>query len=375
MSEHNDAERTEEATPKRRLDAKEKGQVPRSREAGSSALLVVTAIWCMASGPALMGDLHALMHDGLSNLDNAMLDTASMYEVTIGTVLRALFLLLPFLLLALLTALATPLLTGGWSFYPGALAPDINRLNPLTGLGRVFSMKGLLELVKSLCKFLLITIVTLTVIWLGLPDLLQLDRLPGMSGISQAGDILVSAFIWTSVATLLLVTIDVPFVLWDHSRKLRMTMQELRDEHRTTEGKPEVKGRVRRLRQEYARARMITRVPEADVVITNPEHYATALRYQREKDAAPVVIAKGTDHVAAMIRQRARESNVPVVEIPALARAIYHSTKLDQPIPAGLFVTVARVLAYVYQLKNVSHIRPIYPPTEADIEIPPELRV
>ena len=259
---------------------------------------------------------------------------------------------LPLLALTVVIALAGPLLLSGWTFSTDQISMKFSRLNPITGFGRMFSWRGLLELFKALIKFAFILTVAVIVLWNEVDSVLGLGSESLHSAASHAAHLAAWTFLLLSCALVVLPLIDVPFQLWDHTRQLRMTHQEIRDENKLSEGSPEVKARIRQLQRDVARRRMMKAVPQADVIVTNPTHYSVALRYDQGKARAPVVVAKGMDLIALHIRTVAAEHQVPVIEAPPLARALYYSTKLDKEIPMGLYLAVAKLLAYVYQLKH-----------------------
>jgi flagellar biosynthesis protein FlhB len=325
----------------------------------------------------MVNDMMGLMKTGLLG-KNDLFNNDSLLLITLASnLVNAFWVFVPFFLLLCVVSVFSSIAVGGWSFNLSAFTPDFSRLNPFAGIARMFSYRALTDLIKSLIKFVLIISVSLLVVWNYLPQILALDSEYVVYGINHGGDILLSSFIWSAASLILVAMIDVPYQLWSHSQKLRMTKQEVKDEYKESEGKPEVRARIRRLRQEYARSRMLTMLKNADVVITNPSHYAVALRYQQDKDTTPVVVAKGVELIASQIRQRALLEGIPIVQIPTLARSIYHSTRLNQKIPSGLYLAVAKVLAYVYRLKlsEPGKNSGLKPPSENDIYIPPELRV
>jgi flagellar biosynthetic protein FlhB len=232
------------------------------------------------------------------------------------------------------------------------LAFKPEKLNPVKGLSRIFGWRGILEMLKGLAKFALVAVVALMLLNNMGDRFLGLGTEPLEQGMSHAADLLTLAFLILSSVLILVAAIDVPFQLWDHQRQLKMTMQEIKEEHKQTEGNPEMKGRQRQMQREMSQRRMMEDVPKADVVVTNPTHYAVALRYDTTQAGAPVVVAKGTELLAAKIRSLAVEHDVPVLAAPPLARALYFSTELGEAIPEGLYRAVAQVLAYVYQLKQ-----------------------
>jgi flagellar biosynthesis protein FlhB len=352
-------EKTEEATPKRLEEARNKGQVPRSRELTTMAMLFMAAVSMMVMGKSMVEQLSDVMRLGLSIERTKVFDPWAVIEIFGAAVTQGLLLITPFLLVMVVTAFAAPVALGGWSFSTEALAFKTEKLNPLKGLKRIFAVRGLVELLKALAKFLLIGGVGAILLSHYLPELMALGRESVSSGMAHAGYILMKSFIVLSASLLLIAAIDVPFQLWDHSKNMKMTRQEVKDEHKNTEGKPEVKSRVRQMQREIAQRRMMEEVPNADVVITNPTHYAVALRYDAEKMGAPVVVAKGVELVASHIRTVATAHKVPLFEAPPLARALYYSTEIEHEVPAGLYLAVAQILAYVFQLKASARGGPV----------------
>lgn len=350
MAESDGQERTEEATPKRQQEAKEKGQVPRSRELSTVAALLAAASALMFMGDSMVRQLATQMRLGLSPSREMIFDTEALPARFLAAVVQALWTLMPFFALMVVVAIAASAILGGWAFT--AISFKWEKLDPVKGLGRVFGWRGLLEMLKGMAKFLLVALVALLLLRTLAGQFLGLGSEPLAQGIAHVGSLLTLAFLLLSATLLVVVLIDVPFQLWDHRRQLRMTKQEVRDEFKQTEGSPEVKGRIRRMQMEIAQRRMMAEVPKADVVITNPNHYAVALRYDQGGGGAPVLVAKGTELIALKIRSIAEEHDVPVLRAPPLTRALYHSTELDEAIPIGLYRAVAMVLAYVYHLRQ-----------------------
>lgn len=344
-------ERTEQATPKRLREAREKGQIPRSRELNTMAVLLAASGGLLTLGPGLGQGMYDLVRNGLV-LDRSMVtNPAMMYPVMVDTIRQALWLLTPMLLLLVLAALVASVVLGGVNFSAQALSFRWDRLDPVKGLGRVFSLNGLMELAKALVKFLLVASVAVLLLWYDAPRLVGLSGQALLPAMVHAGSMIGWGFLLLSATLVLIAAVDAPFQLWQHAKQLRMTRQEVRDENKETEGQPEIKGRQRALQREIARRRMMEEVPQADVVVTNPTHFAVALRYDQEGAGAPKVVAKGTELVAARIRELAADNGVPVHSAPPLARALYTHTRLGEEIPAALYVAVAQLLAYVYQLK------------------------
>jgi flagellar biosynthetic protein FlhB len=368
------ADRTERATPKRLQEARDKGQVARSRELTTMAVLLAAAGGLFMTGDRMVGGIVEVMRDDFQASRADIMD-ANVMTLKLGQAIGdAVMALAPFLALVTLAALLAPLALGGWSFSAKAFAFKWDKLDPVKGLGRVFSVRGLVELAKALAKFAIVLAVALAFLWNHVGELLSLGGEGVESGLAHAAALLRWAFLFMSAAMIVIAAVDAPFQLWDYQRQLRMTRQEVRDEYRETDGSPEVKRRVREVRNELARRRMMEAVPRADVIITNPTHYAVALRYEQSRMAAPVVVAKGKDLVAQQIRNLGVVHRVPIVSAPPLARALYHSTRLQQQIPSGLFLAVAQVLAYAYQLRRQPHRRRGRSSFD-DLPIPDDLRV
>ncbi|MNE08425.1 Flagellar biosynthetic protein FlhB [compost metagenome] len=280
----------------------------------------------------------------------------------------------PVLLVLLIAAIIGPVSLGGFLFSSSSLAPKFSRMNPLSGIKRMFSVNALSELLKALAKFFMILIVALTVLSADRDDLLAIANEPLEQAIIHSVQVVGWSALWMAAGLLIIAAVDVPIQLWQAHKKLLMTKQEVRDEYKDSEGKPEVKQRIRQLQREASQRRMMAAIPEADVIITNPTHYAVALKYDPEKGAAPLLLAKGADFIALKIREIANEHKIQVLESPALARSIYYSTELEEEIPAGLYLAVAQVLAYVYQIRQYRAGKGKPPEPLKDLPIPPDLR-
>ena len=358
MAEDNAQEKTEQPTAKRLAEAREKGQVPRSRELTTMAVLLSTATAMIVFGDNILGGIMEMMHGSLQIQHETLINPEALPRMLVSAMYAAMMALTPLFLLVLLVALFSPMVLSGWSFSTKAMAFKWDKLDPIKGLGKVFSTRGLMELVKALAKFLLVLMIALLLLWHNFEDILQLGAKAVMPALADSGRLLLWSFLVLSSAMILIAAVDVPFQLWDYTKQLRMTRQEVKDEFKETDGNPELKRRIREVQQEMAQRRMMEDVPKEDVVVTNPTHYAVALRYDQSGMSAPVVVAKGKGLVAAHIRSIATQHQVPVVTAPPLTRALYHTTELQQEIPAGLFLAVAQVLAYTYQLRRHSN-RPV----------------
>ena len=366
-------ERTEKATPRKLEQAREKGQVARSRELSTTAVLLVSAAGFALTGPALVERMVSVMTSSLRLPWVGASVEVPLPTLLLEAVLSAFGALTPFLVLVMIVGIGSSAALGGIAFSSKALSFKWEKLDPVKGMKRVFSVTGLMELAKALAKFVIVTGTAIVVLWLGLPQMLPLSRQPIDIALSGTMSQIMFSFLCLAAATGLIALVDVPFQLWNHARQMRMTRREVKEELKETEGKPEVKSKVRGLQREIAQRRMMEAVPEADVVVTNPTHFAVALSYKPETMQAPRLVAKGADLLAARIRDVAGRHDVPVVEAPMLARAVYYSTKLDTEIPVGLYVAVAQVLAYVYRVREWTGVgeRPVL---SDELPIPDELK-
>lgn len=368
-------EKTEEPTARKLEKAREEGQVPRSKELNTTLVLVSGAIGLIFLGPAMAEQMVAIAKQGFM-LPRAMLfDTKQMGIQLAASSYEAAVALAPWMLLVLVAVFAGPLGIGGFLFSSKALAPKLNRINPLSGLKRMFSLNSLVELIKAVAKVLVVGTVAVITIRYFFDDSLALQYQALEPAIDRALDIVLWSVLYLCLSTLLIAIADVPYQIYSHTKKLRMTMQEIKDEFKETEGKPEVKSKVKQLQREIAQRQMLADVAEADVVITNPTHYSVALKYQTGSMAAPVVVAKGVDQVALKIREIAKEHNIAQMQAPPLARALYTHTKIGGEIPEGLYIAVAQVLAYIFQMDQFVKGQGPRPESKPAMPIPADLRV
>lgn len=373
MAETDAGERTEEATPRKREEARKKGQIPRSRELNTALLLVGSALGLIAlSKPVILTIMAMTRHAFTPEREVIFTPEMMMHELGAGF-LQVFLSLLPLFGLMLVLALVAPIALGGWILSWEAAAPKWERLSPLNGIKRMFGTNALVELVKSFAKFALVGSVSALMLWLQFDEYMSLGQESVEGSIGHGLRLVGWSILGVCSSLVIIAAIDIPYQLWSYARQLRMTKQEIRDEYKETEGRPEVKGRIRQMQREIARRRMMQKVPEADVVVTNPEHYAVALKYNPKAAGAPRVLAKGADLVAFQIRKIATAHEIPVVEAPPLARAIYHTTELDREIPEGLYLAVAQLLAYVYQLRNWRSGRGQRPHVPEEYPIPPDM--
>jgi len=270
-------------------------------------------------------------------------------------------------------AIGAPLMLGGWSFSTDALMPKFSRLSPLQGFKRMFGLNGVVDLVKSLLKFALLSIITLIVLHNNFDKAVIMGTANDSEVIGDSMQLIISSTVFLSLALIVIAAIDVPYQLWDHLRKLRMTRQELRDEMKQTEGNPEIRGRIRQAQREIAKRRMLADIPKANVILMNPTHFAVALQYDQDKHVAPVMLAKGTDQLAFKIREIAQKHKIPIYEEPRLTRAIYYNTDPGELIPKPLYVAVAQVLAYILRLQRVRREGGLWPNKPVIQDIPDDL--
>jgi flagellar biosynthetic protein FlhB len=375
MAENQDGqEKTEEPTAKRLEDARKKGQVPRSKELNTMAVTMIGVISLAIMSRSLGNSLSEMMSQRFVLTREEIFDVNSMLIHLGEGVGQVLFSMVPFFLAVIIAAILSSVALGGFSFSAEALTPKLEKLSFLKGMKRVFSARGLIELVKAMAKFVFIGGLTILLLYLSLEKFISLHGMDLSQAISRLNGLISWSVILMTSTLILIAAIDVPFQLWEHKRQLKMTRQELRDEMKETEGKPEIKSKIRQLQREMAQRRMMEEVPKADVIVTNPTHYAVALKYDPEKMHAPKLVAKGADLVAMNIRAVGKDAGVPLVESPLLARAIYFHTELDSFIPAGLYLAVARILAYVFQLKDYSRQGGDRPEMPENLEVPEEFR-
>lgn len=366
MADH-DQERTELPTQKRRDEARRKGQIPRSQELSAACVVLIAGGALYYLGGSLGAGLHDLMRGGLAlSREQAVDDTLAMGHFS-AAMLTALTACAPVLGLTLVAALLAPLSIGGWNLSFSALAPDFSRLSPINGFKRVFSARSLVELAKAFAKFGLVALFAALFLWSKSSELLSLGSEPTATAIGHAVSLSGQALLTFSAALALIAAVDVPWQLWQHTQQLKMSRQEIREEMKESEGSPETKGRIRNLQHELASRRMMQEVPKADVVVVNPTHYSVALRYDEKRMRAPIVVAKGVDAIAARIREVATENLVPIFEAPPLARALYRHVEIGAPIPSSLYVAVAQVLTYIYQLRAARRSGDV-PPTPPTID-------
>ncbi len=373
MAENNDSqEKSEEPTAKRLDKAREEGQVPRSRELTTSAVLLGATLSLY-----LLGGFFADKISGIF-IVNFQFDRATAFDtdqllVQLGLSIKESFVgLIPIFSVLMVLAFISPIALGGWLLSAKSLAPKFSRINPLSGLKRMFSMKSVIELLKALGKVAVVMTVAILLLYFHQGEIISLSNENITYGLAHAVQLMIFAALVLSASTLIIAIIDVPFQIWENKKQLKMSLQEVKDELKDSEGKPEVKNRIRQLQRDLANNRMLSQVPEADVIITNPTHFSVALKYDPETMKTPVIVAKGVDFMAMKIREIANAHDVELVPAPVLTRALYYTTEVDDEVPHGLFLAVAQVLAYIFQLRQYRRGRAKRPICPKHLPIPEE---
>lgn len=351
-------ERTEEPTAKKLQDARNKGQVPRSRELATALVTVAAAASLLMMGGNMGQGFVAYFVRALSPESLVKNDPSSMASQFYLELIQGLLIMWPLMLVCFIAAVLAAIALGGWVF---KFNLKLDQLDPIKGIGRIFSTNSLVELLKSILKVVFIGWGSYLLMSMLMPDVLNLAQMDPRAALIESGSMLLWFFLMCSLPLIIIALIDVPWQLFNYKKQLMMTRQEILDEFKESEGRPEVKAKIREMAQAVANRRMMEKVPDADVIITNPTHFAVALKYDSARGSAPVVVAKGVDEMAGRIRQLGGEHKVALVASPKLARALYASTDLDREIPSGLYLAVAQVLTYVYQLRQWQEMGGEYP--------------
>ncbi len=375
MAESDSGEKTEEPTAKKLTDARKKGQIARSKDLGTMFVLVGSACAMLLMGSALTSALATMMKRLFSLNRRESMDVHALFRVIEEGVVSVLAPILWIFVIILVAAFIGNTMLGGMSFSWEAMAPKANRLSPLAGFKRMFGVQAGVELVKSILKFFVVFIVAFLLLNGLFEDILALSLETIPNNFEHAVNMLLWMFLVLALSIGLIVIIDAPYQVWNHNKQLKMTKQEIKDEHKNTEGNPEIKGRIKRTQYEMSQRRMMADVPNSDVVITNPTHFSVALKYDATVGGAPQVIAKGMDEMAVHIRTIAKENNVEIIQSPALARSLYYTTEVGDDIPEELFTAVAQVLAFIFQLNEHKKGRAHRPsPVAKELPIPDDFR-
>ncbi len=372
--EDSSAEKSEEPTSKRLEKAREDGEVCRSKELNTLVVLLAGATAMLMFGNTMAVYLSDMMQYNFSVEREVLLDEEMLLQHFSTSAMQGLKALLPLFAVLFLASILGPIALGGWNFSTKSLAPKFSRMDPIAGLKRMFGAKALMELFKAIGKVLVVASVAVLVLATQTETILGILKEPLFPAIAHSVNIIAWAAIALASALIFIAAVDIPFQMHEHSEKLKMTLQQVKDEMKDTEGRPEVKQKIRQLQQQMAQNRMMGDVPDADVVITNPTHYSVALSYDQDKESAPILLAKGGDYIALKIRELAKENKVPIVESAELARSIYFNTEIGDEIPAGLYLAVAQVLAYIYQLQEYAKGLIKKPYLNKKLEVPEELQ-
>jgi len=346
-------DRTEDPTARRLKRARDEGQVARSGELPAAAVMICSVFMLLMLGDVWFKQLSVYFGAGFT-FDRKLLESPMLLPLAFGSqLLHGLLLVLPLMLVTMVVAILASGATGGFLFSLQSVLPDFSKLNPITGMKKIVGVNAAVELLKSILKMVLIGTVLVNLLSNHFAELMSLGAMALEPALAKAGSLISESVMWLTLCLVLIAMIDVPYQKYSFMKRMRMTKQEIKDEHKDMEGRPEVKAQIRRRQREVATARMMQKVKEADVIITNPEHFAVALSYDPSSDGAPLLLAKGVDHTAARIREEAKTHSIEIFAAPELARALYFTTELDQPIPEALYFAVAQVIAYVFSLAQV----------------------
>ncbi|PHV11973.1 flagellar biosynthesis protein FlhB [Chitinimonas sp. BJB300] len=373
MAEDSDLERTEDPSPRRLEEARNNGQVARSHELVTFSVVMTGLVMLIVTGDSILATLKQITINNLT-FNRAVLGDIDQLLVHFSTAaFDALRALIPVLVATAVAAIASSIVISGWLFTFDALEPKFSKLNPMTGIGRILSVRSLVEMVKAILKSGLIGGVAIATIWFEKEQIIQMIAMPPFASLAFLFDLTKTTLLMVAGSMLLIVAIDVPFQLWDYKKNLRMTKAEVKQESKESDGDPQVKAKIRQLQMQAARQRMMSEIPKADVIVTNPTHYAVALQYDEQKMKAPRVIAKGSFLLAERIIELGRDNKVPILRTPPLARALYHHAELGEDIPTPLYNAVAEVLAYIYQLNHFERYGGLAPALSKDLPVPPDL--
>tara|TARA_B100000768_G_scaffold50919_1_gene49634 strand:+ start:324 stop:1475 length:1152 start_codon:yes stop_codon:yes gene_type:complete len=346
-------ERSEEPTAKRLEKAREDGQVARSQELSVAMMMIGVATFMTLFGGPIIMKLSEVFRAGFV-FDRKDVFAEALLPAAFGEhAIDSITVIAPIFILAIIIAIGAAGIIGGYNFSLKSLAPKASKINPLQGFKRMFGTKALVDLTKAITKFSLVGGVLYLVVSSKFNELIALGFIDVAPAMASAGALIGQGAVLVTLTLIIAAGIDVPYQVYEHNKKLKMTKQEVKDEMKDTEGRPEVKAQIRRKQREMAMGRMMEAVADADVIIVNPEHFAVALSYDPSSSGAPTVVAKGVDLMAQSIREKAKESSVPIFRAPPLARAIYFTTDLDQSVPETLYYAVAQVIAYVFSLNSL----------------------
>ena len=375
MAESDSGEKTEEPTAKKLADARKKGQIARSKDLGTMFVLVGSAFAMMLMGNSLVLALSGVMKRLFSLSRRETMDVHALTNVIKAGVSGVIFPMLTIFFIIMIAAFIGNTMLGGMAFSWEAMAPKASRLSPLAGFKRMFGVQAAVELLKSILKFFVVFFVAFSLLSGLFEQILGLSLEAIPTNFGHAVNMLLWMFLALALSIGIIVVIDAPYQVWNHTRQLKMTKQEIKDEFKSTEGNPEIKGRIKQTQYEMSQRRMMSEVPNSDVVITNPTHYSIALKYDPAAGGAPVLVAKGLDEMAMHIRTIAKENGVEIIQSAALARSLYYTSEIDQDIPEELYAAVAQVLAFIFQLNEHKKGRAKKPiPVAKELPIPEEFK-
>lgn len=366
-------ERTEEATPKRQQESKEKGIVARSKDFNTMLLLIFAGIGFLCFGNMIAVDCLKIFTIAFGAQDVNVLENQAMFIILREAGVLGISVLTPFLILCVVACFLGPLLVGNINFSIQNIGLKFDRLDPIKGLSKIFSMKSMMELVKSILKLVLVSAFSLILFYMFFEEILYLSQPTVTIAVVKFFNIVEFSFFILCSSLVIISMIDVPFQIYEHHKQIKMTKQEVKDELKESDVRPEIKNKLLKIQRDISRQRMMSNVPEADVIITNPTHFAVAIKYDDKKMKAPKLLAKGADNIAEKIRQIAKHHEIPVLQIPMLSRAIYYNTEIDQEIPSRLYVACAQVLAYVYKLKMFKKGKAPKPKLPTNINVPKDM--
>ena len=365
-------DKTEDPTAQKLKKAREDGQVARSTELPAAVIVIGSFVVLMLSGSWLISRLSTVFAQGFV-FDRQLIEKPLLLPAHFGEQMLAAFVLvLPIVAFTVVAAIVASGMTGGYLFSFKAVMPKGSKLNPMSGLKRIFGTHALVELGKAILKFVLVATVLWWSLMANMDSLVQIGQMGLEPALNAAGSMILQSGLWVALSLAVIAMIDVPWQKHSFIKKMRMTKQEVKDEFKQMEGSPEVKAQIRRRQREMANSRMMDRVKDADVVITNPEHFAVALEYDPTGDGAPIMVAKGSDHMAALIRAEAKTHGIHLFEAAPLARAIYFTTEVEQQVPEDLYHAVAQVIAYVFSLEAASPMNP--PRPKPQVKVPPSMQ-
>ncbi|KAB0302299.1 flagellar type III secretion system protein FlhB [Vibrio fortis] len=351
MSQQSSQDKTEKASPQKVKKARQEGQIPRAKDFTTAAIFLAVALFFQSQLSAIWESMSGIFRYNMS-LTKADLENPSRLVEHIGQSLAVIIeMLLPLFTVIIIVTFGSTMALGGWIFRPANIMPKFRKINPISGIKRIFSTRSIVELIKSTVKVLVIFGILYGYLDNHLQSLLGMQTLPLNQGVTLIMSILFEGVLLMGVALLLFGVIDIPYQRWEHLKELKMTKQEIKEEYKNNEGRPEVKQRIRQIQQQFARRKIDKMVPTADVIVTNPTHYAVALKYDPSISDAPFLVAKGVDETAMHIQRIAKDNDIEIINAPPLTRSIYHTTAIEQAIPNQLYVAVAHILTYVLQLK------------------------